>query len=104
RRRWSDRFTVINGFRWIEIRDNLATDLVGSSQTINVNNHLYGYQLGADMVFFRRGRFTIDGFGKAGIYANNADQTTTHVNIGGAAPALGGRRTRGPSGARAAPH
>ncbi|HEY2414175.1 MAG TPA: BBP7 family outer membrane beta-barrel protein [Pirellulaceae bacterium] len=94
RRSWSDRLTVLGGFRWIEMRDDLAANLSGASDTINVNNHLYGYQMGADVVIFRRGAFTIDGFGKGGIYANVADQTTTIAGVGGAVPSSGAGSTR----------
>lgn len=96
RRRFGDRWTFINGFRWIQLRSDLATDLVGASHRINVNNHLYGYQLGGNMKILSWNNFDLDTWLKAGIYGNAADQETNTVGIGGAAPAFGA------SGGRAA--
>ena len=39
-------------------------------------NNLYGFQIGADGKILERGRFSIDGLVKAGIFDNNAEQTT----------------------------
>jgi hypothetical protein len=39
-------------------------------------NNLYGFQIGADAKLWERGRFSIGGLVKAGIFDNNAEQTT----------------------------
>jgi hypothetical protein len=81
--------TVLAGFRWIELGDDLSTNFGGgATHDVNVNNHLYGAQIGADVAVFRGNRFTIDWFGKAGIYGNSADQSTTTSGVGGAVPSL----------------
>jgi len=87
------------GFRWVEWNDRLAiTDttvtgtLTGSDRFIaNTFDSLYGAQVGLDMVLLGdRDRAWIEGLGKAGIYYNNASQssfvdsvTTTQVSRSG---------------------
>jgi hypothetical protein len=45
--------------------------------TVDADNNLYGGQIGADAILFQpRDVFRIDGIFRAGILANNADQTT----------------------------
>lgn len=81
------------GFRWVEWQENLGivtpytgesapgvfeefVDLYGTS-TIN---SLYGMQLGADAAIWRPGNhFRVDGLAKAGLYGNNARQTSQYV-------------------------
>jgi Putative beta barrel porin-7 (BBP7) len=87
--------TFLAGFRWVELSDELSTDIGAlASHNVNVNNHLYGAQIGADVVILRRERFSIDWFGKAGIYGNSADQTTTTTGVGGAVPRLSARNSQ----------
>jgi Putative beta barrel porin-7 (BBP7) len=85
----TDWLTVLAGFRWVELSDDLSTDIGGlATHNVNVNNHLYGAQIGAEIVIWRRDRLSIDWFGKAGIYGSSADQTTTNTGIAGAVPRL----------------
>jgi hypothetical protein len=86
---WTDWCTVLAGFRCVEMSDALSTNIGGlATYDINVNNHLYGAQLGADVALLRLNRLEIDWFGKAGIYGSSADQTTTIRGVGGAVPNL----------------
>ena len=67
---------------------NLGENLVGTLSPLpselsgwhfwntTTTNNLYGLQIGADGKLFERGRFSIDGLVKAGIFDNNAEQTT----------------------------
>lgn len=67
RRQWTDSLTVLGGFRWVEMGD----DLNGVGDT---NNHMYGGQLGAEwLVWDRGGPFTLTTGVKAGIFYNRAD-------------------------------
>jgi len=86
--RWnpSSRVTVLAGFRWV----NLGEKLVGTLDPVTFSwepstwnfwnttttNNLYGFQIGADGKLFERGRFSIGGLVKAGIFDNDAEQTT----------------------------
>jgi hypothetical protein len=83
--RWnpSSRVTMLAGFRWI----NLSEKLVGALEPPTVRteppfwngtttNNLFGLQIGADGKIFERGRFSIDGLVKAGIFDNDAQETT----------------------------
>lgn len=87
RRQRSDWFTVLAGFRYLEYEDlyNAAGTFAGGpyTHTVDANNHLYGFQLGADVRLWNRGGpFTVDGIVKGGIYYNAADQFST-VTAGG---------------------
>jgi len=83
--RWnvSPRATLLAGFRWLRLREDLVGAL--SPATIateppfwstTTTNNLYGCQIGATGKLVDRGRFSIDGALKAGVYDNNAQQTT----------------------------
>jgi hypothetical protein len=92
RRNLNSRFTALTGFRWVEVGDLLSTDIGGlASHSINVNNHLYGLQVGGQARVFSRNRFSVDAVGKVGVYGNRADQSTSTAGIGGALPALSAR-------------
>jgi hypothetical protein len=77
---WS-RVTLLAGFRWI----NLSEELLGTlppERTVpfwdtEVKNNLYGFQIGAEGELLKRGRFSIGGVGKAGLFDNRAEETTT---------------------------
>jgi hypothetical protein len=86
--RWnpSSRVTMLAGFRWMNLSENLVGTLNPTTfpweqsywdfwNTTTANN-LYGFQIGAEGKIFERGRFSINGLVKAGIFDNNAEQTT----------------------------
>jgi len=83
--RWNPAcpLSLLAGFRWV----NLGEDLQGALDPPTISteppfwktttsNHLYGLQIGADGRLWERGRFSIHGQVKAGIYDNHAEQTT----------------------------
>ncbi|MHB8954098.1 MAG: BBP7 family outer membrane beta-barrel protein [Pirellulaceae bacterium] len=76
-----DWLTTLAGFRWIEIGEQFDTLFATGGTTphysINVNNHLYGFQLGAVANVRNSSPWFFDGWLKAGIFANAADQDTT---------------------------
>ena len=83
--RWnlSDRVTVLAGVRWLELRENLQGALEPPTfdweppfWNVTTTNNLYGFQIGADGTVWQRGRFSITGLLKAGIFDNNAQQST----------------------------
>ncbi|MGD0517212.1 MAG: BBP7 family outer membrane beta-barrel protein [Thermoguttaceae bacterium] len=80
--RWNPccRVTMLAGFRWIELRENLDGAWIPSTLetfwNTNTKNNLYGFQIGADGKILERGCFSIDGLVKAGIFGNQAEQTT----------------------------
>lgn len=74
---------MLAGFRWLNLRENLVGAL--SPPTLateppfwntTTSNNLFGFQIGVDGEILKRGRFSINGLVKAGIYDNNAEQTT----------------------------
>ena len=86
--RWNvyDRLTLLAGFRWANLSEELQGTLPELPGTVpdrrnpfwdtHVRNNLYGFQIGADGKLFERGRFSIDGVVKAGMFINNAVETT----------------------------
>jgi hypothetical protein len=81
RRRVHDCVTAVGGFRWIELQDELRTLAIAPEvidmYTVDTNNQMYGFQLGADTrLWDHNSRFQIDGIFRAGILFNNADQNT----------------------------
>ena len=81
--RWRpwDRLTLLAGFRWV----NLTEDLQGTlppQRTVpfwdtQTKNNLYGLQIGAEGKLLERGRFSIGCVGKAGLYDDHAEEATT---------------------------
>jgi hypothetical protein len=81
--RWnpSDRITLLAGFRWVNLRENLQGTLPPERAAVpfwdtSTRNNLYGFQIGAKGKLFERGHFSIDGLVKAGIFDNAAEETT----------------------------
>lgn len=80
--RWDvrPRLTMLAGFRWV----NLGEELVGSLPPeravpfweTKTRNNLYGLQIGGDWKILNRGRFSMDGLVKVGVFDNNAQETT----------------------------
>jgi Putative beta barrel porin-7 (BBP7) len=78
-----DRITLLAGFRWLELREDLKGILAPPTFSweppfwnTDARNNLYGFQIGADGKLLDYGRFSISGLIKAGIYDNQADQLT----------------------------
>jgi hypothetical protein len=81
--RWNPwrRVTVLAGFRWV----NLSEELQGTlppQRTVpfwdtQTKNNLYGFQIGAEGKLLERGRFSIGCTGKAGLFDDHAEETTT---------------------------
>ena len=74
---------MLAGFRWVNLCENLQGALEPPTFTWEppfwntaTTNNLYGFQIGADGKIFERGRFSIDGLVKAGIFDNNAEEST----------------------------
>lgn len=95
RRQWNNWVTLLGGFRWINMNETLNTDIGGAANhRIDVDNQLYGFQLGADTFLWSRGRFSLEAYGKAGVYGNNSDARTTTAGIGGAVPTFAASQNR----------
>ena len=80
--RWNPtcRITMLAGFRWVELDENLDASLVPATRELFFNSHtkndLYGFQIGTDTKLWECGCFSIDGLVKGGIYNNNARQSS----------------------------
>jgi hypothetical protein len=79
---------LLIGFRWVELHEELNASadfgtVVGSAGW-NTDNHLYGSQIGILTNLLRSGGpFTLNAWGKAGIYGNDADnEFNLDANIG----------------------
>lgn len=77
----NSRVTVLAGFRWLQLNDNLLGWLSPTAglppfwNTSTVNN-LYGAQIGVEGKILEYGRFSLDGLLKIGLFDNNAAQST----------------------------
>ncbi len=81
RRPYSERIKWLAGFRWIELHEEFTFSQDISIVPIlidlesNVDNHLYGGQVGLDVNFLRGcGPWSLDGVFKAGLYGDFADR------------------------------
>lgn len=80
------RLGWLMGFRWVEWNDSLGLtsqsfiddpDGWTNDYLSRTSNDLYGMQIGADSILYGLGRaFRIEGIGKAGIYYNDARQSS----------------------------
>jgi hypothetical protein len=104
RRPVSNWVTLLAGFRWMELDESyesrgVRTDASQFTHTIRAFNHMYGFQVGADISLFNRSNgpfqfgqtmvvggqtcgFRINGILKAGIFGNSANQNTAFSNPG----------------------
>jgi hypothetical protein len=85
RRHVTSWLAFVAGFRWVELNDYLLTSssVLGPLYSIDTNNHLYGPQLGLDAIFWDEGgRLRVDGWLKAGVMYNRADQRTNEFIFG----------------------
>jgi hypothetical protein len=76
RRNLSDRVSILGGFRWVELKDEMFYKLNGNVATgdYEYNNRLYGGQIGAAFNAARPSSRWIGSVeGKAGIYGNVVD-------------------------------
>ncbi|MBL9124827.1 MAG: hypothetical protein JNG90_14410 [Planctomycetaceae bacterium] len=82
RRVLSDDFTILAGFRYIELNDGFQLYYDASSSGITEDawvrafNRLYGFQIGAQGALFRRGPWQLDGWVKSGVFGNSAGNNT----------------------------
>jgi len=102
----SSRITVLAGFRWLQLNDNLQGTLTPADLTAptwkqdcrgcdifhiksggtagnyppfwntSTTNNLYGVQIGADGKILELGRLSLDGLIKIGLFDNHAGQST----------------------------
>jgi hypothetical protein len=83
------RWQWLAGFRWVQWNEDFGMDAATSlgpdlSIRNDVNNDLYGLQIGADTFLFGTGGpFWIEGIGKAGVYYNRSAQFTSFALDGG---------------------
>ncbi len=76
RRPVGDRLSLLGGFRWVELKDEMFYKLNGNVATgdYEYNNRLYGLQLGASFTPIRPGgRWITNLEAKGGVYGNVAD-------------------------------
>ncbi len=96
RRRINDFWSLLLGFRYLGLDENLdiaqgfgyfpnpndQTKAVYAAFAHNISavNSLYGFQVGADMDLWSRGRMSIEGLFKAGIYGDHATNSA-HIGL-----------------------
>jgi hypothetical protein len=81
--RWEfcPRATMLAGFRWVGLREELEGTIPDPHRhapfwETTTRNNLFGVQLGEEWKIVRRGRLSIDGLVKGGIFNNIAKEST----------------------------
>ena len=88
RREWLDGLTLLAGFRMGELDERYQTVAAGGFFPVPVIftsttvNHLYGFQLGADLKMFDNGPLRVNGLCKAGAYQNFINRSSQEVDTG----------------------
>jgi hypothetical protein len=84
---WTERLTLLGGFRMVQLNEHYCSDGIELGLQnevcldINTANHLYGFQVGAEVDFFDAGGpLTIQGFSKMGVFGNTARQNIHRDN------------------------
>ncbi len=77
----SSRVTVLAGFRWLQLNDNLLGTLtpvkiIPPFWNTSTANNLYGAQTGVEGKILEFGRFSLDGLIKIGVFDDDAVQST----------------------------
>jgi len=84
-------FTFIFGFRWLEFHDHYGVQATALGEDedsfdllhlVNTSNHLYGAQLGSEILLLQHDAFTLNLRLMAGIYGNCASQSS-YLDLGG---------------------
>ncbi|WP_417747839.1 Lpg1974 family pore-forming outer membrane protein [Rosistilla oblonga] len=79
-RRLTESVRLTTGFRYLEIDDRIGfrLDAAATPTTIDTaaQNRLYGGQIGLESELFRKGKWSLDGFGQVGLFGNAAKQST----------------------------
>ncbi len=89
---------VFAGFRWVDLDESMRANFafVGpiAAYDVEVDNDLYGLQIGADGAMWDNGIFRLEYLAKIGLFGNDASQRSTLVQIGpplaGSASSSGG--------------
>ena len=90
RREWSPWFTVIGGVRYFDLQEQLFHKIceTGLTERIRVSNQAYGFQSGAEAVFFRSCRMEFGGWAKYAVLNNFVEQHTVTTLIPGVLPSF----------------
>lgn len=90
RREWSPWFTVIGGVRYFDLQEQLFHKIcdTGMTERIRVSNNAYGFQSGAEAVFFRSCRMEFGGWAKCAVLNNFVEQHTVTTLIPGVLPSF----------------
>ncbi len=95
RRTLSNNITVIGGFRYLELDDRFGCDLSSGAQYgWGENNHLYGGQLGTDLLLCGDANsFHVDSVFKGGLYG--VASKNNYLNVPAAGPNVTGTTSSG---------
>jgi hypothetical protein len=79
-----ERLSVLMGFRYVGLHEDLAATVNNRLFVdANVDNHLYGGQIGMNVAFINTCRFSIEGVMKAGVFCNYSDLTMSVLDTRG---------------------
>lgn len=91
RRGYNSSLSWLVGVRYVEVQETLAMNLGGGAATENmdVDNHLFGVQVGLDGLLLNRGNCFLTGWSKFGVFGNSSDTAFRTAGVGGAQPFTG---------------
>ena len=69
-----ERLSVLMGFRYLDLHEELSSTVDDTPVlNVNVDNHLYGGQIGLNVAFINTCCWSLEGVVKAGVYGNHSD-------------------------------
>ncbi len=91
----TDNVTFISGFRYLELDEDLTIDvtivgLQAAQYAWSDDNHLYGGQIGTDLMLWNRGPLRINSVVKGGLYGVASDNAFTNRTLVGTTIRNGG--------------
>lgn len=81
RRQTTDCLTLLGGFRWVELSEEVS-ELPGKGDPVRARNHLYGGQIGAELLVWDRcGPLRVTSGVRAGIFHNRASYDAPTLEV-----------------------
>ncbi len=77
-----ERLSVLMGFRYLDLHEELSSTVDDTPVlNVNVDNHLYGGQIGLNVAFINTCCWSLEGVVKAGVYGNHSDLAMSAASV-----------------------
>ncbi len=85
KRAYNGSLSWLVGVRYVEVQETLNMDIGGvATENFDVDNHLYGVQVGLDGLLLNRSAWFLTGWSKLGVFGNSSDTALRTAGVGGA--------------------